>query len=84
MRFLRRFFFLFIGNGKPKQSTSRCAVEISEIVNRIAPQVIVTFYALYMQSSNRIVLRYSVLVYLQYSILVTVVSNMVKMVCAED
>ncbi|XP_009572040.1 PREDICTED: ewing's tumor-associated antigen 1, partial [Fulmarus glacialis] len=26
------------GNGKPKQSTSRCAVEISEIVNRIAPQ----------------------------------------------
>ncbi|NXT48861.1 ETAA1 protein, partial [Pluvianellus socialis] len=27
-----------LGNGKPKQSTSRCAVEISEIVNRIAPQ----------------------------------------------
>ncbi|NWZ83174.1 ETAA1 protein, partial [Poecile atricapillus] len=26
------------GNGKTKQSTSRCAVEISEIVNRIAPQ----------------------------------------------
>ncbi|XP_039574849.1 ewing's tumor-associated antigen 1 isoform X2 [Passer montanus] len=26
------------GNGKSKQSTSRCAVEISEIVNRIAPQ----------------------------------------------
>ncbi|KAF1480916.1 hypothetical protein FQV08_0005799, partial [Pygoscelis antarcticus] len=27
-----------LGNGKTKQSTSRCAVEISEIVNRIAPQ----------------------------------------------
>ncbi|NWY96592.1 ETAA1 protein, partial [Loxia curvirostra] len=27
-----------LGNGKSKQSTSRCAVEISEIVNRIAPQ----------------------------------------------
>ncbi|NWV47045.1 ETAA1 protein, partial [Daphoenositta chrysoptera] len=27
-----------LGSGKPKQSTSRCAVEISEIVNRIAPQ----------------------------------------------
>ncbi|NXA29619.1 ETAA1 protein, partial [Ibidorhyncha struthersii] len=27
-----------LGNGKPKQSSSRCAVEISEIVNRIAPQ----------------------------------------------
>ncbi|XP_062345446.1 ewing's tumor-associated antigen 1 [Cinclus cinclus] len=27
-----------IGSGKIKQSTSRCAVEISEIVNRIAPQ----------------------------------------------
>ncbi|NXG85699.1 ETAA1 protein, partial [Stercorarius parasiticus] len=27
-----------LGNGKPRQSTSRCAVEISEIVNRIAPQ----------------------------------------------
>ncbi|KAM6208421.1 ewing's tumor-associated antigen 1 [Sarcoramphus papa] len=27
-----------LGNGKNKQSTSRCAVEISEIVNRIAPQ----------------------------------------------
>ncbi|NXJ68751.1 ETAA1 protein, partial [Rostratula benghalensis] len=27
-----------LGNGKPKQSTSRCTVEISEIVNRIAPQ----------------------------------------------
>ncbi|XP_030303340.1 ewing's tumor-associated antigen 1 [Calypte anna] len=27
-----------LGNGKPKQSTRRCAVEISEIVNRIAPQ----------------------------------------------
>ncbi|KGL92396.1 Ewing's tumor-associated antigen 1, partial [Charadrius vociferus] len=27
-----------LGNGKPKQSTTRCAVEISEIVNRIAPQ----------------------------------------------
>ncbi|NWV69758.1 ETAA1 protein, partial [Malurus elegans] len=27
-----------LGNGKIKQSTSRCAVEISEIVNRIAPQ----------------------------------------------
>ncbi|NWX10745.1 ETAA1 protein, partial [Caloenas nicobarica] len=27
-----------LGKGKPKQSTSRCAVEISEIVNRIAPQ----------------------------------------------
>ncbi|NXB68483.1 ETAA1 protein, partial [Struthidea cinerea] len=26
------------GNGKTKQSTSRCTVEISEIVNRIAPQ----------------------------------------------
>ncbi|KFV03765.1 Ewing's tumor-associated antigen 1, partial [Tauraco erythrolophus] len=26
------------GNGKTKQSTGRCAVEISEIVNRIAPQ----------------------------------------------
>ncbi|NXV96450.1 ETAA1 protein, partial [Calonectris borealis] len=26
------------GNGKTKQATSRCAVEISEIVNRIAPQ----------------------------------------------
>ncbi|NWV86310.1 ETAA1 protein, partial [Dasyornis broadbenti] len=26
------------GNGKTKQSTNRCAVEISEIVNRIAPQ----------------------------------------------
>ncbi|NWV42322.1 ETAA1 protein, partial [Grantiella picta] len=26
------------GSGKTKQSTSRCAVEISEIVNRIAPQ----------------------------------------------
>ncbi|NXU36617.1 ETAA1 protein, partial [Drymodes brunneopygia] len=26
------------GNGKTTQSTSRCAVEISEIVNRIAPQ----------------------------------------------
>ncbi|XP_041333047.1 ewing's tumor-associated antigen 1 isoform X2 [Pyrgilauda ruficollis] len=26
------------GSGKSKQSTSRCAVEISEIVNRIAPQ----------------------------------------------
>lgn len=43
------FLFVFIGNGKNKQSTSRCAVEISEIVNRIAPQVIVTFYALCMQ-----------------------------------
>nr|XP_030125102.3 ewing's tumor-associated antigen 1 isoform X1 [Taeniopygia guttata] len=27
-----------LGNGKSKQSTSRCTVEISEIVNRIAPQ----------------------------------------------
>ncbi|NXO62101.1 ETAA1 protein, partial [Phainopepla nitens] len=27
-----------LGNGKTKQSTNRCAVEISEIVNRIAPQ----------------------------------------------
>ncbi|XP_071596314.1 ewing's tumor-associated antigen 1 [Heliangelus exortis] len=27
-----------LGNGKAKQSTRRCAVEISEIVNRIAPQ----------------------------------------------
>ncbi|NWW92268.1 ETAA1 protein, partial [Rhynochetos jubatus] len=27
-----------LGSGKTKQSTSRCAVEISEIVNRIAPQ----------------------------------------------
>ncbi|NXL05912.1 ETAA1 protein, partial [Mesembrinibis cayennensis] len=27
-----------LGNGKTKQSTSRCAVEIAEIVNRIAPQ----------------------------------------------
>ncbi|KAM7117401.1 ewing's tumor-associated antigen 1 isoform 1-T1 [Ciconia maguari] len=27
-----------LGNGKTKQSTSSCAVEISEIVNRIAPQ----------------------------------------------
>ncbi|NXL81307.1 ETAA1 protein, partial [Leptocoma aspasia] len=27
-----------LGNGKSKQSTRRCAVEISEIVNRIAPQ----------------------------------------------
>ncbi|NXN02084.1 ETAA1 protein, partial [Sylvia borin] len=27
-----------LGNGKTKQSSSRCAVEISEIVNRIAPQ----------------------------------------------
>ncbi|NWR20064.1 ETAA1 protein, partial [Emberiza fucata] len=27
-----------LGNGKSKQTTSRCAVEISEIVNRIAPQ----------------------------------------------
>ncbi|NXY08731.1 ETAA1 protein, partial [Pteruthius melanotis] len=27
-----------LGHGKTKQSTSRCAVEISEIVNRIAPQ----------------------------------------------
>ncbi|XP_010080985.1 PREDICTED: ewing's tumor-associated antigen 1, partial [Pterocles gutturalis] len=27
-----------LDNGKTKQSTSRCAVEISEIVNRIAPQ----------------------------------------------
>ncbi|KFP74860.1 Ewing's tumor-associated antigen 1, partial [Apaloderma vittatum] len=27
-----------LGNGKTKQSTRRCAVEISEIVNRIAPQ----------------------------------------------
>ncbi|XP_041333049.1 ewing's tumor-associated antigen 1 isoform X4 [Pyrgilauda ruficollis] len=27
-----------LGSGKSKQSTSRCAVEISEIVNRIAPQ----------------------------------------------
>ncbi|NXR50953.1 ETAA1 protein, partial [Hippolais icterina] len=27
-----------LGRGKTKQSTSRCAVEISEIVNRIAPQ----------------------------------------------
>ncbi|NXC66674.1 ETAA1 protein, partial [Anhinga anhinga] len=27
-----------LGSGKNKQSTSRCAVEISEIVNRIAPQ----------------------------------------------
>ncbi|NXI06055.1 ETAA1 protein, partial [Pachycephala philippinensis] len=27
-----------LGTGKTKQSTSRCAVEISEIVNRIAPQ----------------------------------------------
>ncbi|XP_053919754.1 ewing's tumor-associated antigen 1 isoform X2 [Cuculus canorus] len=27
-----------LGNGKTKRSTSRCAVEISEIVNRIAPQ----------------------------------------------
>ncbi|NXU74811.1 ETAA1 protein, partial [Oreotrochilus melanogaster] len=27
-----------LGNGKRKQSTRRCAVEISEIVNRIAPQ----------------------------------------------
>ncbi|NXG60998.1 ETAA1 protein, partial [Hemiprocne comata] len=27
-----------LGNGKNKQSTSRCTVEISEIVNRIAPQ----------------------------------------------
>ncbi|NWV09287.1 ETAA1 protein, partial [Ptilonorhynchus violaceus] len=27
-----------LGNGKTKQATSRCAVEISEIVNRIAPQ----------------------------------------------
>ena len=41
--------FVFIGNGKTKQSTRRCAVEISEIVNRIAPQVIVNFCALYMQ-----------------------------------
>lgn len=40
------FLFVFIGNGKPKQSTSRCAVEISEIVNRIAPQVIVALFAL--------------------------------------
>ncbi|KFO90819.1 Ewing's tumor-associated antigen 1, partial [Buceros rhinoceros silvestris] len=27
-----------LGSGKPKQPTSSCAVEISEIVNRIAPQ----------------------------------------------
>ncbi|NWH80179.1 ETAA1 protein, partial [Piaya cayana] len=27
-----------LGNGKTRQSTSRCTVEISEIVNRIAPQ----------------------------------------------
>ncbi|NWS71366.1 ETAA1 protein, partial [Crotophaga sulcirostris] len=27
-----------LGNGKTKRSTNRCAVEISEIVNRIAPQ----------------------------------------------
>ncbi|NXO75833.1 ETAA1 protein, partial [Sitta europaea] len=27
-----------LGSGKTKQSTSRCAVEIAEIVNRIAPQ----------------------------------------------
>ncbi|XP_069706210.1 ewing's tumor-associated antigen 1 [Phaenicophaeus curvirostris] len=27
-----------LGNGKTRRSTSRCAVEISEIVNRIAPQ----------------------------------------------
>ncbi|NWV00250.1 ETAA1 protein, partial [Upupa epops] len=30
--------FVFIGNGKTKQASRRCAVEISEIVNRIAPQ----------------------------------------------
>lgn len=35
-----RSLFVFTGNGKTKQSSSRCAVEISEIVNRIAPQVI--------------------------------------------
>lgn len=51
--FLKGFFFIiiFLGKGKTKQLTGRCAVEISEIVNRIAPQVIVTFEnsALYMQ-----------------------------------
>lgn len=44
--FFKFFFFIiiiFLGKGKTKQLTSRCAVEISEIVNRIAPQVIVTF-----------------------------------------
>lgn len=33
--------FSFIGNERKKQATSRCTVDISDIVNRIAPQVII-------------------------------------------